>query len=173
VTEEALDNLVDAWIRYRHAPIDSEEQSETFWAIEEEHDLFFDDKSEELWRLILKIHERDHSMAIQQVLSAGPVENLLSKFGDRYIERVEDKARRDPAFARLLGGVWQSNMSDEIWVRYKLFGTEGFGTEYQNRPTPRNPPPHQPPHSTQHPAIQHHSHQPPPDQAAHHPYLQP
>jgi hypothetical protein len=117
VTEEALDNLADAWIRHHHAPRGSEEQSEAFWAIEEEHDLFFDGKSEELWRLILKIHERDHSIAIQQVLSAGPIENLLSKFGEQYIERVEDKARNDPMFAKVLGGVWQSDMSDEIWVR--------------------------------------------------------
>jgi hypothetical protein len=94
-----------------------EEQSQTFWAIEEEHDPFFDDKSEELWQLILKIHERDHSIAVQQVLSAGPIENLLSKFGERYIERMEDKAHKDPAFAKVLGGVWQSSMSDEIWVR--------------------------------------------------------
>jgi hypothetical protein len=114
VTEEALDNLADAWIR-RHAPRDSEEKSETFWAIQEEHDLFFDGRSEELWQL--KIHERDHSIAIQQVLSAGPIEDLLSKFGEQYVERVEDKARKDPTFAKVLGGVWLSNMSDEIWAR--------------------------------------------------------
>jgi len=89
----------------------------TFWATEEEHDLFFDGKSEELWQLILKIHERDHSIAIQQVLSAGPIEDLLSKFGERYIARVEDKARKDPAVAKVLGGVWQSDMPDEIWIR--------------------------------------------------------
>ena len=117
MTDEALDSLADAWIRHRHAPRDSEEQSETFWAIQDEHDLFFDDKSEELWRLILKIHERDHSIVIQRVLSAGPIEDLLSKFGEQYIERVEDKARKDPTFAKVLGGVWQSNMSDEIWAR--------------------------------------------------------
>jgi len=59
----------------------------------------------------------DQSIAIQQVLSAGPIENLLSKFGEQYIERVEHKARKDPAFAKVLGGVWQSDMPDEIWTR--------------------------------------------------------
>jgi hypothetical protein len=72
---------------------------------------------EELWQLIVKIHERDQSIAIQQVLSAGPIENLLSKFGDLYIDRVEEKARKDPSFAKLLGGVWQHTMTDEIWLR--------------------------------------------------------
>ena len=117
MTEEALDHLADTWVRHRHAPEDSEERSETFWAIEEAIDLFFDGRSEELWQLILKIHERDHSIAIQQVLSAGPIEDLLSNFGEQYIERIEDKARKDPMFAKALGGVWQSNMSDEIWAR--------------------------------------------------------
>jgi hypothetical protein len=117
VTEEALDHLAAAWIRYCHASKDSAEPFEAFWAIEEEHDLFFEGKSEELWRLILKIHERDQSIAVQQVLSAGPIENLLSKFGEQYIERVEEKARKEPAFAKLLGGVWQSDMPDEIWAR--------------------------------------------------------
>jgi hypothetical protein len=127
VTEEDLNKLADAWVRHRQAPNDSEEYSETFWAMEEESDLFFDGKSEELWRLILKIHERDHSIAVQQVLSAGPIENLLSEFGEQYIARVEDKARNDPAFAKVLGGVWQSNMSDEIWARLqKVWDRRGW-----------------------------------------------
>jgi hypothetical protein len=117
VTEEALNNLADTWVRHWHATKYSEERSETFWAVQETFDLFFDGGSEELWQLILKIHERDHSIAIQRVLSAGPIEDLLSEFGEQYIERVEDKARKDPAFAKLLGGVWQSSMSDEVWVR--------------------------------------------------------
>jgi hypothetical protein len=51
------------------------------------------------------------------VLSAGPIEGLLSHFGESYIVRVEEKAREDPAFAKVLGGVWQHTMSDEIWSR--------------------------------------------------------
>jgi hypothetical protein len=41
----------------------------------------------------------------------------MARFGERYIDRVEEKARKDPAFAKLLGGVWQNSMSDEIWSR--------------------------------------------------------
>ena len=117
MTEEDLNNLANAWIHHWHAPKGSEEQFETSWATTEEMELLFDDRSEELWQLIVKIHERDQSIAIQQVLSAGPIENLLSKFGEQYIERVEHKARKDPAFAKVLGGVWQSDMPDEIWTR--------------------------------------------------------
>ncbi|WP_353065449.1 hypothetical protein RBB77_05620 [Tunturibacter psychrotolerans] len=117
MTEEDLNKLADAWIRYYHAPKNSKAYEETVWATEEELDLLFDGKSEELWQVILKVHERDQSIAIRQVLSAGTIENLLSHFGELYIERVEEKARQDPAFAKVLGGVWQDQMSDEIWSR--------------------------------------------------------
>jgi hypothetical protein len=118
VTEEALDNLADAWIRYYHAPEGSAERFETSWAATEETSLLFLGKrSEELWQLILKIHERDQSIVIQRMLSAGAVEGLMARFGERYIDRVEEKARKDPAFAKLLGGVWRNSISDEIWSR--------------------------------------------------------
>jgi hypothetical protein len=117
LTEEDLNKLADAWIRFYHAPRNSKAQEETAWATTEELDLLFDGKSEELWQVILKIHERDQSIAIRQVLSAGPIENLLSRFGELYIERIEEKARQDPAFAKVLGGVWKDQMSDEIWSR--------------------------------------------------------
>jgi hypothetical protein len=57
VAEEDLNKLAAAWIRY-HAPNNSEEREETAWATIEELDLLFDGKSEELWQIILKIHER-------------------------------------------------------------------------------------------------------------------
>jgi hypothetical protein len=51
------------------------------------------------------------------VLSAGPIEDLLAQHGDAFIDRVEIEARRDPSFAKVLGGVWQNSMSDEVWKR--------------------------------------------------------
>jgi hypothetical protein len=115
--ENTTADLADAWIRYWKAPKGSVEQFENSWATDVSTDLFFDGKSEELWRLILLIHERDQSVKIQQVLSAGPIEDLLSRFGEHYIDRIEEKASKDLAFAKLLGGVWKSEMSDEVWSR--------------------------------------------------------
>jgi len=51
------------------------------------------------------------------VLAAGPLEDLLSIDGEQFIERCEDLARRDRRMAWLLGGVWQFEMTDEIWNR--------------------------------------------------------
>jgi len=50
-------------------------------------------------------------------LSAGPLEDLLAMHGPAIIDRVEAEAARDPTFAKLLGGVWQNRMTDEVWAR--------------------------------------------------------
>jgi len=45
------------------------------------------------------------------------IEDLLSMHGDKFIDRIEAEARTDPSFAKLLGGVWKSQMSDQLWER--------------------------------------------------------
>ena len=105
--------LADNWIAYWHG--NSAKRIE----LSEATDLydFTYVEPEKLWLLILEIHSRERSIAIQQILSAGPVEDLLAKHGESFIERVEAEARRDPQFAKLLGGVWKSTMSDSVWDR--------------------------------------------------------
>lgn len=115
MTQHELDRLADDWIRHHHATKGSPEREETAWTTDL-YELEYHDP-ETLWLLILAIHARDQSARIQEVLSAGPVEDLLAKHGERFIERVESKARQDPIFAKLLGGVWKNTMSDEIWER--------------------------------------------------------
>jgi hypothetical protein len=115
MTHEELNNLADNWIRYRHASRNSPEAEATAWATDL-YDLEYDDP-ETLWLLILNIHGKDQSPRVQEVLSAGPVENLLDKHGERFIDRIEAEARKDPKFAKLLGGVWKSGMSLDIWER--------------------------------------------------------
>jgi hypothetical protein len=77
----------------------------------------YDGYPEEVWRAILAIHRLDHSPKMQQILSAGLVEDLLSTYGDRFIARIEREAKLDPTFAQTLGGVWKNEMSDENWQR--------------------------------------------------------
>jgi len=115
MTEQRLLAHADGWIRYWHAPKGSTEREETGWATDL-YDMTYDDP-ETLWKLILAIHAKDQSPTIQQVLSAGPVEDLLTKHGEKFIGRVESEARSDPAFAKLLGGVWKNRMNDDVWLR--------------------------------------------------------
>lgn len=68
-------------------------------------------------RVILLVWSMDQSVETMQNLSAGEIENLLSRKGTEMISFVEAEARRDPGFAKLLGGVWKNRMTDEVWAR--------------------------------------------------------
>lgn len=120
-----LDELVDAWMAgvvrgrdERGRP--TKEYEQNWWAIEKVIDWRFDNEPELLWSFILAVHARDINGESFAHLAAGPVEDLLSDFGDDYIERVEALAASDARFKYLLGGVWQSTMSDELWRRLQL-----------------------------------------------------
>lgn len=75
------------------------------------------ENADEAWEIILAIHQRPLSNKAIAMLAAGPLENLLSRHGELFIERIEELARLDPKFNHLLGGVWQNGMSDIIWER--------------------------------------------------------
>jgi hypothetical protein len=115
MTKQELASLADAWIGYFLAAKGSVVREKTAWATDL-YELEYDDP-ETLWLLILEIHAKDQSAQIQQVLAAGPVEGLLARDGERFIERIEIQARQDSKFAKLLGGVWKSGMSNEVWSR--------------------------------------------------------
>jgi hypothetical protein len=118
MTQEELNYLADCWLEYWHVHFskDLRKQEELAWLSDVEYELRYN-LPKDYWNLILAIHHKDQSIPIQQVLSAGPVEDLLAKHGESFIERVEEEARRDPQFAKLLGGVWKNRMTDEVWAR--------------------------------------------------------
>jgi glycerophosphoryl diester phosphodiesterase len=115
LSSDELNRLADAWIRYWYAP----KGSPIRYDLSDATDLYELQyhNPEDLWNLILLIHGRDQSNRIQEVLSAGPVEDLLVKHGDSFIDRIETQARLDPKFAKLLGGVWKNRMSGANWNR--------------------------------------------------------
>ena len=69
------------------------------------------------WFLVLEVLRLDSSKEILEILSAGPLEDLLAQHGPYVIGRVEAEAKVNPGFAKLLGGVWKNAMSDEVWSR--------------------------------------------------------
>jgi len=116
MNNEELARLANGWVAYRHDPKNEATWSE--WSRSDQHlSELIEDWPLAAWRLILAILDLDQSMAVMQTLSAGPLEDLLWKHGPLMIEAIETQARTDPSFARLLGGVWQNNMTEEIWAR--------------------------------------------------------
>lgn len=70
--------------------------------------------------------EKTEAQKVCGELAAGPIEDLLSYHGHRFIERFEEEARCDRRMAWLLGGAWQFQMSDEIWHRVQLAADNSY-----------------------------------------------
>jgi hypothetical protein len=102
MTDAELIKLTEGWIAYWSAPEDSQERELLSRAWDQEYDLM-QSEPEQVWRLILEILRRNSSNKIQEVLSAGPLEDLLAKFGETVIDKVEAEAKSNPIFANLLG----------------------------------------------------------------------
>lgn len=114
-----LDKIVTAWIAAEKGGRGSDDYETNWWAIEQVLDWMLEGEGDRLWPFILETYKHDLSEDIMSVLAAGPLEDLLAKCGPEYIDRVEELARKDPKFNELLGGVWRSTMTDEIWQRVK------------------------------------------------------
>ncbi|WP_425476665.1 DUF6869 domain-containing protein [Solilutibacter tolerans] len=72
--------------------------------------------AEECWDGILAVVERRPSEKVLGMLAAGPVEDLINHSGNEFIDRIEERSRRDPFFRQMLHGVWESG-SREVWAR--------------------------------------------------------
>ncbi len=88
-----------------------------------DHDLS-KDAPEIVWAAILEILQRDLTAEQEALLAAGPLEDLLSSHGSVLIDRVEQQAKQNPRFNHLLGGVWQLEMTPEIWERVQRVRAE-------------------------------------------------
>ncbi len=116
MTDTEMTKVVDAWI----ASSESEKvdtNSENWWATSLVMDWHFEGEDEFLWNFILSAYQRDMSERAFAGLAAGPLEDLLADNGEKYIDRIETLARRDPKFNYLLGGVWKSSITKGVWDR--------------------------------------------------------
>jgi hypothetical protein len=100
----------------RRAKNGTPEYKSNFWAFDRVWRLCQQDP-EAAWQFILAVLAEDRSNKVLQTLSAGPLEDLLSKHPYTMIKRVEAEARSNPHFAKLLGGVWQNRIPDDVWRR--------------------------------------------------------
>ncbi len=116
--------LVSGWIEHNTRRIERDEQNvfhevrgkDNFWAWEQLNDLTQKDP-ELCWEIILEILHTPHHESVDWNLAAGPLEDLLAHHGAKLIDSVEDRARSDPKFKELLGGVWRNTTPAELWAR--------------------------------------------------------
>lgn len=50
-------------------------------------------------------------------IAAGPLEHVMWRHGDLYIDLIESMSQADPRFATMVDGCRQHKMSDENWTR--------------------------------------------------------
>jgi hypothetical protein len=105
-----------AWARWINDPSRDESDAGNYpgfdefdWTVRNHPDLG--------WSAILAALEDDRFAPFLGNLAAGPLEDLLCTHGVEYIDLIEVQARSCPRFAKLLGGVWQSQMTEDIWNR--------------------------------------------------------
>jgi hypothetical protein len=117
VTEAELEKLVIDWIDAQSSDVEPLEKRPGWWAVEQVMDWALDGSTDKVWEFIVATYKRGISEKVFAMLAAGPLEDLLAMHGAEYIDRIEVLAWQDPEFNRLIGGVWQNIMSDDIWAR--------------------------------------------------------
>jgi hypothetical protein len=118
-----INDFADEWIE-SWSRLDAEETADT--ALDRELPR---NRPELCWKVLLEVLGRidaETSSKLFQVLAAGPLENLLAAHGDAFIDRVEAEAASNSRFALLLGGVWQNEMSSELWSRVQACQKEAW-----------------------------------------------
>jgi hypothetical protein len=111
--------IAEGYIAMQHAPKETKEYDDLFWAFEEMCDVVAMEPDRAL-QLILMILSKDDSVPVVQILAAGPLEDLLDTHGDAMIGKIEEEARTNPKFAFLLGGVWPSSISKSVWRKVEV-----------------------------------------------------
>lgn len=71
------------------------------------------------WDLIVELIERAPSDNSLSFFAAGPLEELLSKYGAQFIERVEQRTESNAKFRRAVGMLRRLGMTDDVWDRVR------------------------------------------------------
>jgi hypothetical protein len=115
-----LPDLVAAYFRqYRNG-------GETdFWAFEEVGKrVTFGNDEEDAWAVMIALVEAadDESLAY---VGAGPLEDLVRRFGTDLILRIEKTARTNLKFRECLGSIWLSEGALPDWVLARVVRASG------------------------------------------------
>ncbi|WP_185234336.1 DUF6869 domain-containing protein [Teredinibacter franksiae] len=88
---EQNNRLIDDWIT----------NQKTFWAWEKLHQIT-DRSHDEAWLLVIEIAKRSDSEDVLGALAAGPMEDMLTAFGDYYYELILQASSRCKNFKKAL-----------------------------------------------------------------------
>ena len=106
------------WIQREEETREEKELDITGWLSSLIYNIFWNtEHADYAFEIIDAIHELDKDQKHVETFSASLVEDILVHKGYSVIEKIENKAKQDRSFANVLGGVWKSKISEEIWER--------------------------------------------------------
>ncbi len=111
-------SLLAVFMKFNELDATREERENAAWANDVIDDLV-ERAPEDAWRIILAVIEKDTNRRSIPMFAAGALEDLMSRHGEAFIDRVEAMNRQSPAFRWALGGVWKGGMSNELWERFQ------------------------------------------------------
>jgi hypothetical protein len=114
------EEVVAAYLRYYRTKDDAD-----FWAWEELDGSLVFGNGEPQWPRIVELVEHARNEMELHYIAAGPLEDLLSHHGLRFIDRIEAQARTDPKFKRAVAGVWLHPRQDPLWDRVQAILSGG------------------------------------------------
>jgi len=108
--------LAETWIALQYANPSTDAHESNFWAHNEVDSLLTSDP-DRAWEIIKEILKKDESDFIISNLAAGPLEDLLVRHREDYIERIEQYSNINHRFRTMLYMVWRNDISEAVWAR--------------------------------------------------------
>lgn len=111
-----LNKVAQAWIEMWNLEVDDPARHQFEWVEDFEYIAVYENPEVAI-DLVLEVLNLNQGNNILEVLSAGPLEQVLAEHGPSVIDRVENLARTNKEFSSLLGGVWKNAMTEEVWAK--------------------------------------------------------
>lgn len=117
-TNPTIAEISKAYIEYCRT-----EDSECEWAFLAATDFWLEEQWNNLWELVKSVaeHPTEIDDATLAVIAAGSVEDLLSKCGRQFIDKIEALAHTNERMAKMLTGVWRNSIDPQVWNRVVRF----------------------------------------------------
>ena len=121
MTEEGIKRLAKAW-KTAQESFDRGDISEEEWKFIHAVHRLPDSRPEELWEFVVKLVELSPGPDVTDILSAGPLEDLITFHGEQMLPRVEALANESSLFRELLQGVWLCDSDGDFVRSYEKLG---------------------------------------------------
>jgi hypothetical protein len=115
---DTLQALANGWLEYQRArEVGTEPPRDELFSFVVGVDELVRYHPDAAWLVIQLIFCETRNDVERACLAAGPLEDLLAKHGDAFIDRIEKAAQESGSFRELLVGVWRSVIPQPIWER--------------------------------------------------------